>query len=78
MDFDEEDNLLVSHWGSGHIEVFGPNGGEPHTRIKCPFDKVSNVHFQPGTNTVFVTEHSYHGLWKFSWERKGKPQYCDV
>ncbi|XP_071143907.1 diisopropyl-fluorophosphatase-like [Mytilus edulis] len=78
MDFDAAGNLIVAHWGSSHLEVFGPDGGSPHTRIKCPFSKPSNVHFQPGTSTVYVTEHEFHGLWKFQWEHSGKPQYCDV
>ncbi|KAK3090074.1 hypothetical protein FSP39_008960 [Pinctada imbricata] len=78
MDLDEEDNLLVAHWGSGHIEVFGRDGGEPHTRIKCPFDRPSNLHFKKGTKTVYVTEHDSHALWKFDWKRGGKPQFCDT
>ncbi|XP_005109246.2 diisopropyl-fluorophosphatase [Aplysia californica] len=77
MDFDDVGNLLVAHWGAGHIEVFGPDGGEPIKRIKCPFDKPSNVHFEPNSNIVYVTEHTNHALWKFQWENKGMPQYCD-
>ncbi|XP_046330990.2 diisopropyl-fluorophosphatase-like [Haliotis rufescens] len=78
MDFDEDNNLLVAHWGSGYIEVFSPEGGLPQKRIKCPFSKVSNLHFHPQCNTVYVTEHDTFGLWKFEWERKGKPQYFEV
>lgn len=78
MDFDEHDNLIVANWGGGHLEVFSSAGGDPITRIKLPFCKPSNVHFKPGTNTVFVTEHQFHGLWKFDWKYKGKKQYCDV
>lgn len=77
MDFDETGHLLVAHWGSGFIEVFGPDGGEPVKRIQCPFDKPSNVHFEPNSNTVYVTEHTNHALWKFQWINKGMPQYCD-
>ncbi|CAL1528121.1 unnamed protein product [Lymnaea stagnalis] len=77
MDFDEHGNLLVAHWGSGFIEVFSPDGGEPIKRIKCPFDKPSNIHFEPGTSFVYVTEHTNNSLWKFQWEAKGMPQYCD-
>lgn len=57
MDFDEDNNLLVAHWGSGFLEVFGSEGGSPHTRIKLPFAKVSNLHFKKGTKEVYVTEH---------------------
>jgi len=77
MDFDENGNLIVAHWGAGFLEVFGPEGGDPVKRIKLPFDKPSNVHFVPGSNVVYVTEHSHHGLWRFEWECKGMPQYCD-
>ncbi|KAL4236759.1 hypothetical protein ACF0H5_005144 [Mactra antiquata] len=78
MDFDEKDNLIVANWGGGHLEVFSPVGGEPITRIKCPFKNPSNVHFLPGTNTVFVTEHEFNGLWKFEWKNKAKKQYCET
>lgn len=78
MDFDEDNNLLVAHWGSGVLEVFGREGGSPHTRIKCPFSRTSNLHFRKGTNEVYVTEHDSHGLWMFEWKRAGKLQYCDV
>ncbi|XP_063421626.1 diisopropyl-fluorophosphatase-like [Mytilus trossulus] len=78
MDFDEAGNLIVAHIRSGYLEVFGPEGGRPHTRIKCPFIKPSNLHFQPGTSTVYVTEHEFDGLWKFQWLRKGQPQYCEL
>ena len=78
MDFDEDNNLLVANWGSSHLEVFGCDGGVPHTRIKCPFSKPSNLHFKRGSNIVYVTEHENHGLWKFEWKNKGKPQYCDI
>ncbi|XP_069128236.1 diisopropyl-fluorophosphatase-like [Argopecten irradians] len=78
MDFDVEGNLLVAHWGSSHIEVFSPEGGSPKIRIKCPFANPSNVHFQQKSNTVYVTEHEFHGLWKFEWKNKGMPQYCDI
>ncbi|KAK3609903.1 hypothetical protein CHS0354_036666 [Potamilus streckersoni] len=78
MDFDEDNNLLVTNHGSSYIEVFSPEGGDPIARIKCPFHSPSNVHFQPHTNIVYVTEHEIHGLWKFEWKRKGKLQYCDT
>ncbi|CAC5377576.1 Diisopropyl-fluorophosphatase [Mytilus coruscus] len=78
MDFDEAGNLIVAHIRSGYLEVFGPSGGRPHTRIKCPFLKPSNVHFLPGGSTVYVTEHEFNGLWKFQWLRKGQPQYCEL
>ncbi|KAH9496820.1 hypothetical protein Btru_010371 [Bulinus truncatus] len=77
MDFDETGNLLVAHWGSGYIEVFPPNGGKPVSRIKCPFDKPSNLHFETHSNVVMVTEHTNHALWSFDWDHKGMAQYCD-
>lgn len=77
MDFDVDNNLLVANWGSSHIEVFGPDGGKPIMRIKCPFARVSNVHFHPNSSVVYVTEHSNHALWMFTWKRNGKPQFCD-
>lgn len=78
MDFDEDNNLLVANWGGGHFEVFPPSGGDPIYRIKCPFVRPSNIHFLPGTSTAYVTEHDFHGLWKFEWKNKGKKQYCDI
>jgi hypothetical protein len=32
MDFDEAGNLIVAHWGSGHLEVFGPGGPIFHVK----------------------------------------------
>ena len=78
MDLDKGGNLLVAHWGSGHIEVFSPEGGTPAQRITCPFQKPSNVHFVPGGKTVYVTEHDYNGLWKFDWTEYGMPQFSDL
>ena len=78
MDYDEENYLIVANHGGEHLEVFSPAGGDPVMRIKCPFQTPSNVHFKPGTSTVYVTEHDFHGLWKFEWKRKGKPQYCET
>ena len=78
MDFDEDNNLLVANWGSSHIEVFGPDGGEPKMRIRCPFEKPSNLHFKPQTKTVFVTEHENNAVWKFEWQRNGKKQFCET
>lgn len=78
MDFDENGNLLVAHWGSGYIEVFGPEGKDPIKRIKTPFEKPSNVHFHPSSNKLIVTEHDTDGLWEIEWESKGMPQFCDT
>ena len=78
MDFDEDGFLLVANWGSGHVEVFPPTGGVPSTRIRCPFDRVSNVHFRPNSNEVFVTEHDNHALWSFEWRTKGRKEYCQT
>ncbi len=78
MDFDCEGNLLVANWGSGHIEVFGPEGAGVKERIKCPFDKVSNLHFKPNSTEVYVTEHDTHGLWKFNWKHCGRKEFCQL
>ncbi|GAB1603366.1 diisopropyl-fluorophosphatase-like [Argonauta hians] len=78
MDFDEENNLLVANWGSGHIEVFSPEGGQPIHRIKCPFMKPSNLHFEPHSKTIYITEHENHAVWKFNWKRNGKMQFCET
>uniref|UniRef100_UPI0021C4C9AF Diisopropyl-fluorophosphatase n=1 Tax=synthetic construct TaxID=32630 RepID=UPI0021C4C9AF len=78
MDFDEDNNLLVANWGSSHIEVFGPDGGQPKMRIRCPFEKPSALHFKPQTKTIFVTEHENNAVWKFEWQRNGKKQYCET
>ena len=78
MDFDEDGFLLVANWGGGHIEVFPPAGGAPSTRIRCPFDRVSNVHFRPNSNEVLVTEHDDDALWSFEWRAKGRKEYCQT
>ena len=78
MDFDAEGRLLVAHWGGGHIEVFGPDGGVPQTRIKCPFQATSNVHFRPGTAEVYVTELTNHALWTFTWKSVGRKEACEM
>ena len=78
MDFDSENNLIVANWGSGYLEVFGPNGGEPKYRIKCPFSKPSNVHFRPETNELYVTEHDNGALWKLEWKNKGRKEFCEL
>lgn len=78
MDFDEDNNLLVANWGSSHIEVFGPDGGEPKLRIRCPFAKPSNLQFKPQSKTVFVTEHDSNSVWKFEWQRNGKKQFSET
>ncbi|XP_067933592.1 diisopropyl-fluorophosphatase-like [Watersipora subatra] len=78
MDFDSEGNLLVANWGSGYLDVFGKSGGQPHSRIKLPFERVSNLHFQPKDKEVYVTEHDSHGLWCFTWLYPGAPQYCEM
>ena len=69
-------NLLVANWGGGHLEVYDPSGKHIQ-RIKCPFKNPSNLHFKPDTTTVYVTEHEFHAVWSFEWQRKGQPQYCD-
>ncbi|XP_025081198.1 diisopropyl-fluorophosphatase-like isoform X2 [Pomacea canaliculata] len=78
MDFDDAGSLLVAHWGSGVIEVFPPEGGTPTRRIKCPFQHPSNLHFKPNSNIVYVTEHDFHGLWKFDWLTCGQKQFCET
>ena len=77
MDFDRDGRLLVANWGSGHLEVFDESGVHV-SRIKCPFKNPSNLHFEPGSGVVYVTEHEFHGLWKFSWMTPGQRQYCEL
>ncbi|CAH1781141.1 unnamed protein product [Owenia fusiformis] len=77
MDFDKEGNLIVAGY-DGFLHVFGPNGGAPICRIKCPFTEASNVHFKPGTNELYITQDSSQGVWKMQWRAKGMEQYCDL
>jgi len=77
MDFDEHGNLLVANWGHGCLQVFNTAGVITH-EITLPFHKVSNLHFRPGSNEVFVTEHCDHAIWKFDWKYKGRVEYCDT
>lgn len=67
----------MCNWGAGFVEVLDQHG-RLATRIKCPFERVSNLHFVPGKRTVLVTEHSEHGLWRFEWTCGGQPQYCET
>ncbi|RDD38014.1 Diisopropyl-fluorophosphatase [Trichoplax sp. H2] len=77
MDFDCQGNLLVANWDGSHVDVFDHSGKHTY-RIECPFNKPSNVHFQPNSNRVYVTEHQYHGLWYFDWKFQGQKQYCEL
>lgn len=77
MDFDCQGNLIVANWGEWSLEVFDSTGKHIYT-IDCPFDKPSNVHFQPNSNRVYVTEHHFHGLWYFDWKNQGQKQYCEL
>ena len=74
MDFDCEGYLLVAFHGGGTIDVFDRNG-QLTVRLEMPFKMPSNVHFAPGSVTVYVTEHSNNGLWSFQWVRPGQKQY---
>lgn len=79
MDFDAVGNLLVANWGSGHLEVFAPDGTHA-ARIKLPFERPSNVHFgqkEGDRTTLYITEHSHHGLWRLTWLHPGQPQFVD-
>ena len=78
MDFDEDGFLLVANWGGGHIEVFPPTGGAPSTRIRCPFSRVTNLHFRPNSKELFVTEHDNNALWSLEWRAKGRKEYGDT
>uniref|UniRef100_H2Y755 SMP-30/Gluconolactonase/LRE-like region domain-containing protein n=1 Tax=Ciona savignyi TaxID=51511 RepID=H2Y755_CIOSA len=79
MDFDETGRLLVANYGASHIEVYPPGGSqEPIVRLKCPFKTLSNLHFARNSNICYVTEHDNGGVWKFEWDCKGAPMYCDT
>jgi gluconolactonase len=67
IDFDSEGNLLVANWGGGSIDVFGAQGGLTE-RFFTPFDKPSNLEIRPGTNELWVTEHTHMGVWKMTWK----------
>ena len=54
-------NPLVANWSGGHLEVFSPSGGDPVARVKCPFSKPSNVHFQPGALLCTLRSTSFMG-----------------
>lgn len=75
MDFDEQGNLLATHWGGGVIEIYDPNGRHIGV-IKPPVGKTSNVHFMgPGSGDILITEHETNGLWKTTHFCAGQRQY---
>lgn len=76
IDFDAAGNLLVSHIGSGFIEVFSPNG-RLVGKVKCPFERPSNLQFAPDSCTCYVTDHETSAVYKFDWVCKGWPTYAD-
>ncbi|CAH1787073.1 unnamed protein product [Owenia fusiformis] len=77
MDFDNEGDLIVTDYSSNYVYVFGPNGGAPICRLKCPFSAITNVHFRPNSTDLFITEREFHGLWKIQWKSEGMEQYCE-
>jgi len=71
IDFDEEGNLLVAHWGSGGLDYLAPDGTLIQ-QIKTPFQSPSNVHFGgPDGRTLIVTEHTHNGVWEARWHCRG-------
>jgi gluconolactonase len=71
IDFDEEGNLLVAHWGSGGLDYYAPDGTLIQ-HIKTPFLSPSNVHFGgPDGKTLIVTEHTENGVWETRWHCRG-------
>lgn len=79
MDFDSAGNLLCTHPGAGTIDVFSPNA-KLIDRVQFPVPMVTNCHFNgPDSREVWVTVSGEDsGLWKFTWERTGQRQYCDL
>ncbi|CAH1789004.1 unnamed protein product, partial [Owenia fusiformis] len=78
MDFDEDGDLIVANYNTGHLYVFGPKGGAPIREIKCPFVYATNVHFRPNSKELYITEGESNSLWKIQWKSKGMKQYCET
>jgi sugar lactone lactonase YvrE len=75
IDFDEQGNLIATNLGVGTLDVFLPDGALK-THGTLPFRDPSNVHFAgPGSRTLLITEHTYHGLWQTEWECAGQRQF---
>jgi len=78
MDFDQAGNLLATNWGGSCIEGFDPAGKRIEI-IETPFDKPSNLHFGGADGRdMWVTEHTFHGVWKTRWRAAGLVRFPDV
>ncbi|CAH1787603.1 unnamed protein product, partial [Owenia fusiformis] len=77
MDFDEDGDLIVADYNSGHLYVFGPGGGAPVRVVKTPFVYVTNIQFRPNSTELYITENESNSLWKIQWKSKGMEQYCE-
>lgn len=64
MNFDEEENLYVAHFGGGFVWVFEPNGNLKR-KLKTPGSKPSNVEFGgEDRRTLFITEDETNAVYK--------------
>ena len=75
LEFDEEGNLYVAHFGSGTVFIISP-GGEILKKIKTPGKKPSNLEFGgKDLKTLFLTEDETNAVYKMETNKKGyKPK----
>ncbi|MBK7107202.1 MAG: SMP-30/gluconolactonase/LRE family protein [Ignavibacteriae bacterium] len=71
LNFDENGNLYVAHFGGGNIYVFSPEG-KILKKVKTPGTKPSNVEFAGNDlMTFYITEDQTNSIYKCRVNRKG-------
>ena len=66
LDFDENGNLYVAHFGSGTIYVISPSG-QILQRVRTPGKKPSNLEFSGDDyKTLYLTEDETNAVYKTS------------
>jgi len=75
MNFDQEGNLYVAHFGGGAVHVFAPDGSTKRI-IKTPGRKPSNVEFaDDDLRTLYVTEDDTKAVYRTRVEIPGLPLF---
>jgi gluconolactonase len=80
IDFDTDGNLLVAHYGAGHVDVFSPSG-ERVEEIATPGERVSNLEFS-GHELYITTTHGQGEMEdgmvvRYRRETPGQPKFAD-
>ncbi|CAH1787840.1 unnamed protein product [Owenia fusiformis] len=75
IDYDEKGNLIVTDTDSSILFVFDINGGNPTCQLKLPTTRLTNIHFRPDSNELYITGDA---LLKLQWKYNGMKQYWEI